>query len=49
MVDWVTGVPSEAAVWVARTVLGVTFLISGVVGNCFCEYNLGYVCSGTPC
>jgi uncharacterized membrane protein YphA (DoxX/SURF4 family) len=29
MVDWVTGVPSEAAVWVARTVLGVTFLISG--------------------
>jgi uncharacterized membrane protein YphA (DoxX/SURF4 family) len=29
LVDWVTGVPSEAVVWVARTVLGVTFLISG--------------------
>jgi uncharacterized membrane protein YphA (DoxX/SURF4 family)/thiol-disulfide isomerase/thioredoxin len=29
MVDWVTGVPSEAAVWVARAVMGVTFLISG--------------------
>lgn len=21
----------------------------GHVGNCFCKYDLGYVCSGTPC